>query len=53
LKRIDEIRARVTEMAEWKAVDRLRMYADIDEKAKTKAPRVAVSAIAEAKRNAG
>ncbi len=40
-------------MAEWKAVDRLRMYADIDEKAKTKAPRVAVSAIAEAKRNAG
>lgn len=53
LKRIDEIRARVTEKAEWKAVGRLRMLADIAEKAKTEAPRITVSAIAEANKMQG
>ena len=53
LKRIDEIRSRVTEKAEWKAVGRLRMLADIAEKAKTEAPRITVSAIAEANKMQG
>ncbi|KAB2762394.1 hypothetical protein F9L00_08710 [Brucella anthropi] len=53
LKRIDEIRARVTEKVEWKAVGRLRMLADIPEKAKTEAPRITVSAIAEANKMQG
>jgi len=53
LKRIDEIRVRVTDIAEWKAVDRMRMLPDIAEKAKTEAPRVTVSAIAEANKMQG
>ncbi|MEJ5018892.1 hypothetical protein WH297_03955 [Ochrobactrum vermis] len=53
LKRIDEIRSRVAEKAEWTAADRLRMLADIAEKSKSADPRVAVSAIAEANKMQG
>lgn len=52
-KRVDEIKSRVAEKAEWTAADRLRMLADIAEKTKAEDPRVAVSAIAEANKMQG
>ncbi|MGI8388036.1 terminase small subunit [Brucella anthropi] len=52
-KRVDEIKSRIAEKAEWTAADRLRMLADIAEKTKAEDPRVAVSAIAEANKMQG
>lgn len=52
-KAVAEAQARVSVKAEWSAVDRLRMLADIAEAAIKDDPRVAVSAIAEANKMQG
>lgn len=52
-RRVDDIKSRVAEKAEWTAADRLRMLADIAERTQKEDPRVAVSAIAEANKMQG
>jgi phage terminase small subunit len=50
---IAEAQARVSELAEWTAADRIRMLADIADRTSKGDPRVAVSAIAEANKMQG
>lgn len=52
-KRVEEIKTRVAEKAEWTSADRLKMLADIAKANKGKDPRVTVSAIAEANKMQG
>ncbi|PQZ29794.1 terminase [Ochrobactrum vermis] len=53
LKRIDEIRSRVAEKAEWTAADRLRDLKSIFDRTSDKDERVAISAISEANKMQG
>lgn len=52
-RRVEEIKARVAEKAEWSAADRLSALKRISDAAEDKDPRVAVSAIAEANKMQG
>lgn len=51
--RLDEIKNRIAEKAEWSSADRLLMLKQIAAASKGKDPRVAVSAIAEANKMQG
>lgn len=52
-KAVSEAQGRIAEQAEWSAVERLRMLAEIASRTKSDDPRVAVSAIAEANKMQG
>lgn len=52
-KRVEEIQARVSEKAEWRSADRLRMLAIIAKDNLRKDPRSAIAAIAEANKMQG
>jgi hypothetical protein len=51
--RVAELSERIAEKAEWSAVDRLRMLAEIANSTVREDPRIAVSAIAEANKMQG
>lgn len=53
LRRVDELKERAAEKAEWTAADRLKMLEEIATAAKEGDPRVSVSAIAEANKMQG